>query len=621
MLNSFRKLSGSLPAKALLILVALTFVLWGVGDVLKGKGTNVIVVGEKKISDMEWRNYFQNSLANFEKMSGQKITAQQIKEEKIVELMAEQLIGGLLMQEEARTAGILVSDDMIAARMAKIPEFQTEGKFDKDKFVNLLKENGLSEKIFVDNMKNQVAQELLLTPFSVGVTLPKSFKEQLILAQNIEHQATVVKIDAKNIPFDQKASDEDLKEIYELNKHSYAIKDKRDVSYVAFDVKDLKVKKEPTDEALQELYNERLEYFNEPEKRLVDSMMFQKIEDAQAAHKEIAEGADFNTVARKHFPDKKDFSIGYVSRDGFDKDTIAAIFNTTEGNVSAVTSTPLGHAIFKVIKLQESHTKPFAEVKEALKVDFINEQKFEELNAITADIEKLLNESGRIMELASKHKFTLEKLEGVSEDSKHGVMSDANFSQVAFKEPVNKMSQIIPFAGKPDKFFVLQVDSSMGQGFTPFEKVKDELTRKWELVQKRKIFAKKMDEAISANELTDLKSFSEIFKGDVSAVKLDFHVKNNQYPEPLVADIYKVKVGKLTDVYGDEKNESIMYFAKLNALKLVNNNNQEMLKKAVEENLPRVLANEYAQSYVENLKKKHKINFAKELAEKIVGIE
>ena len=60
MIASIRKFSKSFVAKVFVGIIALPFILWGMGDVFRSGNQNVIVeINENKISTKEFMNYLQ----------------------------------------------------------------------------------------------------------------------------------------------------------------------------------------------------------------------------------------------------------------------------------------------------------------------------------------------------------------------------------------------------------------------------------------------------------------------------------------------------------------------------------------------------------------------------------
>ncbi len=64
MLASFRKVSNSLIIKALMIVLLFSFVVWGVGDMLRtNSGGSIIKVGDTKINEIEFNNLYREQIA------------------------------------------------------------------------------------------------------------------------------------------------------------------------------------------------------------------------------------------------------------------------------------------------------------------------------------------------------------------------------------------------------------------------------------------------------------------------------------------------------------------------------------------------------------------------------
>ena len=67
MLERIRKFSSSIFAKIFLVIIAIPFIFWGMGDLFSGGNQNVIVkIGKEKISTQEFINFVKVNAYNNE---------------------------------------------------------------------------------------------------------------------------------------------------------------------------------------------------------------------------------------------------------------------------------------------------------------------------------------------------------------------------------------------------------------------------------------------------------------------------------------------------------------------------------------------------------------------------
>ena len=91
MLGTIRKFSSSIYSKVFLLIVAIPFIFWGMGDLFTGGNLNTIVkIGKDKIHKQEFINYLKmNSL-----------TVEQLNDSSVIEKALFNFIGEMLILKE-----------------------------------------------------------------------------------------------------------------------------------------------------------------------------------------------------------------------------------------------------------------------------------------------------------------------------------------------------------------------------------------------------------------------------------------------------------------------------------------------------------------------------------------
>lgn len=151
MLEFFRNLGKSLAAKVLLLLIALSFMLWGVSDYfLSGSEQSSVVakVDGQKIGGALFQKRLEDARARYARVFGaaaaEKITGEQGFSQQILDSM----INDVLLSEEGRRLGLQVPDAALVKKIESIPEFAENGHFSKARYEKLLVANGLTPARF-----------------------------------------------------------------------------------------------------------------------------------------------------------------------------------------------------------------------------------------------------------------------------------------------------------------------------------------------------------------------------------------------------------------------------------------------------------------------------------------
>ena len=131
MLNALRKQAGSWVVKALLMLLVVSFAIWGIGDVFFGGSQNPAVakVGESEISANELAEAFNQSLRNLQQSVGTQINREQAIQLGLMQQALQDLIARRLVDLRASDMGLTVTDATLRQMITSNPVFQTGGQF------------------------------------------------------------------------------------------------------------------------------------------------------------------------------------------------------------------------------------------------------------------------------------------------------------------------------------------------------------------------------------------------------------------------------------------------------------------------------------------------------------
>jgi len=152
-----------------LVIATLSFVAGGAYLYVSGPfktGQDVAIkVGSTKISTQEYLNtynqlysFYSNLLAQ---MKGGNVTQQDIKNLHLKQKTADLLIDKVLLLKEAKREGIEVTKEDIRKSIEKNPVFAENGKFSKEKYLLVLRENNLKPAEFENSIKNDLYIEKL----------------------------------------------------------------------------------------------------------------------------------------------------------------------------------------------------------------------------------------------------------------------------------------------------------------------------------------------------------------------------------------------------------------------------------------------------------------------------
>jgi peptidyl-prolyl cis-trans isomerase D len=134
------------------------FVGWGSYNYGKSDSA-VAVVGNKEVPLVDLQNEYSNLYSQYQNMLGKSFNQELAKQFKLEQMALQRVIQKYLLLNYADDLGLLTTDLEVAKELVKIPSFLKDGKFDKNTYVSVLKQNRRT----VSEFESQLKKDLLVT--------------------------------------------------------------------------------------------------------------------------------------------------------------------------------------------------------------------------------------------------------------------------------------------------------------------------------------------------------------------------------------------------------------------------------------------------------------------------
>lgn len=397
MLESIRTATQGVVGKAIMTvvmgLIIVSFVIWGVGDMLRGfTDANVATVGGAKIAGQEFRYEFQRALQQYQRRSRQPFTNEQARAIGLDRQILQQMISEAAIDEEASRLGLDVSNDALRAMITSNPNFQDKsGAFDPQVFASLLRDNDMTERTYVSDLKKNTLRQFMIAALATGVAAPKA-----MVTTEADYQGQTRAIDAFTLPASAAGdipapSDATLKAWFEERKAAYRAPEFRAMDVVSLAPDTLANPAEVTDADAEAAYARVAGHdpkFGAPEKRDIEQIVFPNQAEADAAVAKIKAGATFDDIVKERSLKPEDVALGPTAKDQIpDPTAAAAVFALSPGGVSGVLPSQFGPVIIRVKSVTPSTVKPFAEVAQDVKRRISAERAVDKIDGLHDKIE------------------------------------------------------------------------------------------------------------------------------------------------------------------------------------------------------------------------------------------
>ncbi len=372
MLDSLRKATGSWVAKLLLVLLVLSFAVWGIsGQYLGGSGNSVVTVGDTAVSVNEYRLAYDRQVSAMSQQFGTRLSREQAASLGIDNQVLAQLVAGAALDEQAGEMQLGLSRDRLAQLTAEDQAFQgPDGRFNRQQFDFVLRQVGMRPEDYLKNREQVAIRQQIVEAVSDGMKTPDAYLRAFALYRGEDRTVEFVVIPRSVVEPVAEPTDEQLQSFFEARKADYAAPEYRKVSYVKLEPADIADEGAITDEAVQEAYDRNVARYTQPERRRIEQLVFANEEAARAARDRIAAGAGFEEIVAAEGKTLRDVELGTFQKDRVADPAIAeAAFALEQGEVSDVVRGSFGHLLVRVTEITPATVRPISEVATEIRRD------------------------------------------------------------------------------------------------------------------------------------------------------------------------------------------------------------------------------------------------------------
>jgi peptidyl-prolyl cis-trans isomerase D len=372
MLSSLRNSLNTWAVRALFFVLVLAFVLWGVGDVLRTMGgdTAVARVGDARIEAPQLQEAFQRQLAQVTRMLGGKADAPPEMRRAVASQTLDRLVAQALIEQEAHALHIVATDPAVVEAVHRIPAFQgPDGAFDRARFDQVLRANGLTEPRFLELMRADLRQRQLMEAVRAGATPPETLARAVFAFQGEKRAADMVSFPFAAVQPPAAPDEAVLKRWWENHPDDYRTPEYRRVKAVILAPQTLAKDVTITDDELKAAYEAHHAEYVTAAKRSAQIVSLADEAKAKAVAAAWRSGADWATVQ----DDAKSaqavaIELNDAARAEFPSPELgAAVFDSPVGAVSGPVRAGGAWVVLRVTRETPGSERGFEQVKDELR--------------------------------------------------------------------------------------------------------------------------------------------------------------------------------------------------------------------------------------------------------------
>ena len=492
MLDFLRKKKRSWIITILLGLIIVVFIaFYGGSQQPTGVTSHVAEVNGESISQREFIVHYQRAVERYREMFKGSLTPELLKNLNIKQSLLEEMIEARLVLQEARRLGLSATDEELMNAIAQVPEFHVNGRFNKERYIQLLRANRLTPAQFEEDQRKQLTIQRLLGVLADAAHVTEAEVRERYRFEQEKINLQFIRFSVRDNLSDVKITDEDVQKFYDRNKESLKEPLKVQVEYIPYSFEQFSGPVQLTDKEVEDYYNSnRATKFTTPKQAKVRYVMVRLDAVADAKQKEAAQvranrivaeargGKSFAELAKKESQDpsaEKGGEIGWLNQGQLPEALDKQIFALAKGEISEPIETPVGFHIVKVEDIKEEKTLSLAEAKPVIMRELkLEKGKYEAAKIADRDREKAAS-GNDLAKLAQENGLSLKTTRLFSEGE---VLPEIGPTQDFYKTALAlKAKEVSSVIEGPNAYYVLQAKERTEAVVPPLDAVRGKIEK------------------------------------------------------------------------------------------------------------------------------------------------
>ena len=470
----------------------------GLTSSLRSLGT----VGDKDVPINAYQTAMRQQIATLSRQFGTQISMQQALAFGIDRQALQAVILNRTLDNETAKLGISVGDQRVFDQLKAIPEFQGAGGFNAESYRLALRQSGQTEANFETTLREEMARTLLQGAVVGGVPESDIFGNTVVnyLAEERAITWTTIGPDALIAPLPG-ATDADIAAYYDANPEEFTLPETRDITYVWLTPDMIQDQMDVPDEAVAQLYQDRIAEFVQPERRLVERLVYLDAAKAEEARARVDAGeTSFEDLVAERGLTLNDVDMGDVDIEEL-RAAGDAVFAAAPGDVVGPFNSPLGPALFRMNAVLTAQETPLDEAADDLRSELAADAAREVINTDTDIVLDLIAGGATLEDLAERTDLQLGTINWTA-DVADGIAAYDSFRAAAAEAEVGAFAQILDLAD--GGIFALRLDGITPPTLRPLDEVRDAVDTAWQAqTQQEAIVARAEEIAADIQPLTE----------------------------------------------------------------------------------------------------------------------
>ncbi|MEZ5905847.1 MAG: peptidyl-prolyl cis-trans isomerase [Geminicoccaceae bacterium] len=499
-----RKRANSWFVRALLLVLIISFAVWGIGDTFFGRPSTAVAVrvGDIEVPLQEVDRAFELDRRAFSEQFGATIDRRQAASLGILNRSLQSVVARALVDQHRRDLGIGVADSEVAAAIRNDPRFASDGNIDRGRFDMFLRSLGLSEAQYVEQVRGDIGRARVIDALTGSIAAPSVLVERLGAWRGETRSGTVLEVASESMTAPE-PTDAELEAYLEEHADGFQAPEYRTVTLVTLTPEDL-VDEIQIDEAkLREEYAARADFYTTPERRRVGQLLASDRETIDAARRALDEGAVFAELADSMADQGLTYGpLGPTAKEDLPPEFADAIFALGPDEVSEPVESAFGWHLFRLIEVEPETVRSFDDVKDEIRRDLAMDRAIDQLPDLASALDDGIAAGQSLEEAAVAVGATARRFDAIDAqgrdaqgDPVEGGAPAPEILTAIFAAPLEETSLLEETPG--GTFYMFRVDASEPSRPRRLDEVRDEVAARWQQEARQRLATERVQEIMT----------------------------------------------------------------------------------------------------------------------------
>jgi peptidyl-prolyl cis-trans isomerase D len=383
MLQNIRDFAGKRIVRWLFIIfLVIPFGLFGIDAYVNRVGSDGAVahVGKARVTVGEFDQALRRQADMYREQFRGQFESSIMDNPEIRRAVLDGLVAEKLVAIGAERSGLRIPDAALAERISRVPDFQVDGRFDKERYNLVAKAQGLTTVGLDERLRQAFRVQEFRDAIAETTIVPKTTIEAFIRLSEQSREVSVVNLTPEAYLPKVEVSPEQVKAHYDANPALFTTPESARVEYVELSVDTLAARTEVSAEEIRSAYEDGMKrnQWGQPEERRASHILVTAAPDAKEAERkaaqakaaEIAERVrkapkTFADVAKKESQDPGSAAqggdLGFFTPAAMVKPFADAVFGAKKGDILGPVATEFGYHVILVTDVKPAKMKTLAE--------------------------------------------------------------------------------------------------------------------------------------------------------------------------------------------------------------------------------------------------------------------